>query len=138
MHHKISEGLAVSRDNSAEVTASAHALADADAVVVGAGAGLSAAAGFTYGGERFERLFGDFKAKYGYADMYSAGFYPYGTLEEHWAYWSRYIWCNRYEPAPKGTYAKLLRKLPRPHGAQRLRIRRVLLHQHGRLQLPAK
>ena len=43
--------------------------------------------------------------------MYSAGFYPYETPEELWAYWSRYIWHNRYEPAPKDTYGKLLRLL---------------------------
>ena len=54
-----------------------RALADADAVLVGAGAGLSAAAGYTYSGERFERLFADFIAKYHFRDMYSAGFYPY-------------------------------------------------------------
>ena len=84
------------------------ALSRADAVVVGAGAGLSTSAGFTYAGERFERLFGDFIAAYGFADMYSAGFYPFPTAEERWAFWSRYIWHNRYEPAPKDTYGKLL------------------------------
>ena len=87
------------------------ALEEADAVVVGAGAGLSTAAGLTYAGERFERLFGDFIARYGFRDMYSAGFYPYPTLEEHWAYWSRYIWHNRYVDAPKDTYAVLRRLL---------------------------
>lgn len=87
------------------------AIDEADAIVVGAGAGLSTSAGFTYSGERFERLFPDFIAKYGFADMYSAGFYPYETPEERWAFWSRYIWCNRYEPAPKDTYVKLLRLL---------------------------
>ncbi len=87
------------------------ALGRADAVVVGAGAGLSTSAGFTYAGERFERLFGDFIATYGFADMYSAGFYPFPTPEERWAFWSRYIWHNRYEPAPKDTYGKLLRLL---------------------------
>ena len=87
------------------------AIDEADAVVVGAGAGLSTSAGFVYSGERFERLFGDFAAKYGFRDMYSAGFYPYQTPEEHWAFWSRYIWHNRYEPAPKDTYDKLLRLL---------------------------
>ena len=84
------------------------ALDQADAVVIGAGAGLSTAAGLTYSGERFERLFGDFAAKYGIRDMYSGGFYPFATPEEMWAWWSRHIWCNRYEPAPKNTYAKLL------------------------------
>ncbi|MBQ9006523.1 MAG: Sir2 silent information regulator family NAD-dependent deacetylase [Atopobiaceae bacterium] len=86
-----------------------EALDAADAVVVGAGAGLSTSAGFTYSGERFERLFGDFIERYGFTDMYTAGFYPFATPEERWAFWSRYIWCNRYEPAPKDTYAKLLR-----------------------------
>ena len=40
--------------------------------------------------------------------MYSGGFYPYPSLEEHWAYWSRFIWYNRYTPAPKDTYRVLL------------------------------
>ena len=79
-----------------------------DAIVVGAGAGLSTAAGLTYSGERFERLFPDFIAKYGIRDMYSGGFFPFPTPEEQWAWWSRHIWCNRYEPAPKATYGKLL------------------------------
>lgn len=72
---------------------------NADAVVIGAGAGLSASAGFTYSGKRFEDNFADFIEKYGFQDMYSAGFHPYGTLEEHWAYWSRYIFMNRYQNA---------------------------------------
>ena len=63
----------------------------ADAVIVGAGAGLSTAAGFVYTGDRFTYYFSDFEKKYGFSDMYSGGFYPYATLEEHWAYWSRYI-----------------------------------------------
>ena len=84
------------------------ALAMADAVVVGAGAGLSTAAGYTYSGPRFSRLFGDFAARYGFSDMYSGGFYPYDTLEEHWAFWSRYVMCNRYYPIPGRVYQQLL------------------------------
>ena len=84
------------------------ALAMADAVVVGAGAGLSTAAGYTYSGPRFSRLFGDFAARYGFSDMYSGGFYPYDTLEEHWAFWSRYVMCNRYDPIPGRVYQQLL------------------------------
>ena len=84
------------------------ALDMADAVVVGAGAGLSTAAGYTYSGPRFSCLFGDFAARYGFSDMYSGGFYPYDTLEEHWAFWSRYVICNRYEPIPGGVYQQLL------------------------------
>ena len=84
------------------------ALQDCDAVVIGAGAGLSTSAGFVYTGERFEKHFHDFAEKYHFNDMYSGGFYPYDTLEEHWAYWSRYIWINRYTPAPKPVYNDLL------------------------------
>ena len=93
---------------SAQVDKLRAALAMADAVVVGAGAGLSTAAGYTYSGPRFSRLFGDFAARYGFSDMYSGGFYPYDTLEEHWAFWSRYVMCNRYEPIPGGVYQQLL------------------------------
>ena len=57
---------------------------------------------------RFSRLFGDFAARYGFSDMYSGGFYPYDTLEEHWAFWSRYIMCNRYDPIPGRVYQQLL------------------------------
>ena len=81
----------------------------ADAVVIGAGAGLSTAAGFTYNGERFEKYFSDFRKKYGFEDMYSGGFHPYQTPEEHWAYWSRYIYINRYMDAPKPVYDDLLK-----------------------------
>ena len=88
-----------------------RAIDSAEAIVVGAGAGLSTAAGLTYSGERFARLFGDFIERYGLRDMYSAGFFPFPTPEEKWAYWSRHIWCNRYEDAPKDTYGKLLRVL---------------------------
>lgn len=80
----------------------------ADAILIGAGAGLSTSAGFTYTGKRFTDTFADFISKYGFLDMYSGGFYPFETLEEHWAYWSRYIYINRYQDAPKDTYADLL------------------------------
>ena len=86
----------------------AAALQEADAVLVGAGAGLSTSAGFAYSGERFRRYFGDFEAAYGFHDMYSGGFYPFPTLEEHWAYWSRFIFLNRYCDPPKPVYQNLL------------------------------
>ena len=84
-----------------------EALQSADAVVIGAGAGLSTSAGFVYNGERFQKYFSVFAAKYGFQDMYSGGFYPYSTKEEFWAYWSRYIWVNRYMDAPKPVYDDL-------------------------------
>lgn len=83
-------------------------LYQADAVVIGAGSGLSASAGFTYSGERFQKYFKDFAGKYGIRDMYSGGFYPYSSLEEYWAWWSRHIYYNRYVDIPKPTYGKLL------------------------------
>ena len=79
----------------------------AETIVIGAGAGLSTSAGFVYDGERFRQYFSDFEEKYGFHDMYSVGFYPYNTLEEHWAYWSRYIYINRYMDAPKPVYSEL-------------------------------
>ena len=82
-------------------------LKNTDAIVIGAGAGLSTSAGFTYSGKRFEENFPDFIEKYGFKDMYSAGFYPFDTLEEYWAYWSRYIFINRYQNAPKDVYTDL-------------------------------
>lgn len=79
----------------------------ADSIVIGAGAGLSTAAGFTYSGERFEKYFSDFIQKYGFSDMYSGGFFPFESPEEHWAYWSRYIYINRYMDVDNGTYKTL-------------------------------
>ncbi len=84
-----------------------NALDECDVVVIGAGAGLSTSAGFVYSGERFEKYFSDFGKKYGFKDMYSGGFYPYQTKEEFWAYWSRYIFVNRYTDAPKPVYNEL-------------------------------
>ena len=69
---------------------------EADAIVIGAGAGLSAAAGLTYSGERFEKNFKEFIAEYKMTDMYSAGFYPFKTSEEKWGFWSKQILVNRY------------------------------------------
>lgn len=83
------------------------AASEADTIIIGAGAGLSTSAGFVYAGERFERHFSDFREKYGFQDMYTGGFYPYQTPEEHWAYWSRYIFVNRYMDAPNPVYQQL-------------------------------
>lgn len=80
----------------------------ADCILIGAGAGLSTAAGFTYSGERFEKNFADFIEKYDFKNMYSGGFYHFKTPEEYWAYWSRYIYINRYSDCDNGTYKKLL------------------------------
>ncbi len=84
-------------------------LAAADAVILGAGSGLSTAAGLTYSGPRFEKYFHDFEVKYGIHDMYSGGFYPFKDPTVYWAWWSRMIWVNRYQKAPKQTYQQLLK-----------------------------
>ncbi len=96
------------QDFSAQISRLKEKLQNAAAIVIGAGAGLSTAAGFAYSGERFEKYFSDFGEKYGFYDMYSGGFYPYDTLEEYWAYWSRYIFVNRYMDPPKPVYQRIL------------------------------
>ncbi len=105
----------VSRDTRRDLPARLEQLKtwfkEADAVLVGAGSGLSAAAGFTYSGERFDRFFSDFGKKYGFHDMYSGGFYPFPSPEEFWAYWSRYIYINRYDQPAGEPYEALLRLL---------------------------
>ena len=94
-------------DYSVEISRLKNEIETADAIVIGAGAGLSTAAGFTYSGERFEKYFSDFIEKYNFRDMYSGGFYPFETLEEHWAYWSRYVYINRYMDVDNGVYKGL-------------------------------
>lgn len=82
-------------------------LQQADAIIVGAGSGLSTAAGLHYDGERFQQYFEDFIQEYGFQDMYSAGFYPFETLEQYWAYWSRFIYVNRYDAGTCKLYRDL-------------------------------
>lgn len=86
-------------------------IATADAIIIGAGAGLSASAGFDYSGERFEKYFADFHEKYGITDMYSGGFYPFETLNEYWAWWSRLILVNRYNVPAGKPYTNLLKSV---------------------------
>ena len=101
---RMSEGYGTKEEKTARLM---DEIETADAIVIGAGAGLSTSAGFVYNGERFEKWFSDFAQKYGFKDMYSGGFYPYGTKEEFWAYWARYIYINRYLDAPKPVYERL-------------------------------
>ncbi|MBR1420279.1 MAG: Sir2 silent information regulator family NAD-dependent deacetylase [Selenomonadaceae bacterium] len=83
------------------------AIQNSETILIGAGAGLSTAAGYTYSGERFRSIFSDFEEKYGFHDMYSGGFYPFPTREEFWAYWSRYIFCNRYDQLASEVHRNL-------------------------------
>lgn len=84
-----------------------HLIQEADKIVIGAGAGLSAAAGLTYSGTRFQVLFKDYIARYGMPDMYSAGFYPFATPEEKWGYWAKHVYHNRYQPDGLALYQDL-------------------------------
>lgn len=77
-----------------------QAVENYDKILIGAGSGLSTSAGFDYSEERFHKYFSDFESSYGIQDMYSGGFYPFNSLEEFWAYWSRYIYINRFMDAP--------------------------------------
>ena len=96
------------RNYSADIEQLEVTLAEADCVLIGAGAGLSTSAGFVYDEDRFTKSFSDFEQKYNFHDMYSGGFYPFSSLEEQWAFWSRNIYINRYMDAPKPVYKKLL------------------------------
>lgn len=87
-----------------QIAQAAEAIREADYILIGAGAGLSAAAGLTYGGKRFEGLFPEFIEKYGMTDMYSAGFYPFPSEEARWGYWSKHVYVNRIEPEALELY----------------------------------
>lgn len=91
-----------------QITQASAYLKEADHVLIGAGAGLSAAAGLTYSGKRFQENFSDFIKKYGLQDMYSAGFYPFQTEEERWGYWCRHSYVNRIKPPALPLYQQLL------------------------------
>lgn len=91
-----------------ELTEEFFSLLDStDSVLIGAGAGLSAAAGFAYDGDRFTDSFGDFIDRYGFTDMYTAGFHDFSSSEERWAFWSRFVMINRYRDEENGVYKKL-------------------------------
>lgn len=100
--------LTSTKDYSEQTDRLKNEIETADAIIIGAGAGMSASAGFSYNGDRFERNFADFRKKYGFTDMYSGGFYPYNTLEEYWAWWSRHILLNRYDAPVGEPYTALL------------------------------
>ncbi len=96
-------------NNTKEIEKLKTAIKESDAIIIGAGAGLSTSAGFSYSGERFNKYFSDFHKKYPKInDMYFGGFYNFASMEEHWAWWSRHIYINRYVEPLNDTYTNLL------------------------------
>lgn len=83
-------------------------LNEAEAIVIGGGAGLSTSAGFEYGGTTFMNHFQYMHDLYGYHDMYTAGFHTFDKPESYWAYWSKFIYLNRYNQESLPLYDKLL------------------------------
>lgn len=90
-----------------------QAIAEADHIVIGAGAGLSTAAGLDYAGEDFRREFAPWIERYGITDLYTAGFYPFESQEEYWAFWAKHIWFCRYRTGALPLYRRLLALFPR-------------------------
>lgn len=80
---------------------------EADAVVVGIGAGMSAADGFKYIGERFTDAFPDFIAKYGLLDMLQASLFDFESVEEYWAFQSRFVVLNYLDQPVGQSYVDL-------------------------------
>lgn len=80
---------------------------EADAIIIGAGAGLSESAGICYDDEKFKTDFKEFIEKYHFKDLYSAGFYPFKTEEEKWAYWAKHIYFAYYERHHTALYQNL-------------------------------
>lgn len=90
------------------VDALRRAIGEADHIIIGAGAGLSTAAGLDYAGEDFRREFAPWIERYGITDLYTAGFYPFETNEERWAFWAKHIWFCRYRTGALPLYRRLL------------------------------
>lgn len=86
----------------------AELIEEAETIVIGAGSGLSTSAGLVFTGERFRKHFSEWEKRYGFHDMYSGWFHPYGTSEERWAYWAKYAVINRYGISGLPLYKSLL------------------------------
>jgi len=86
----------MNREFNIRIEKAKKAIEDAEYILLGGGAGLSDAAGLEYSGKSFKEDFAPFIEKYGFTDLYSAGFYEYETQEERWAYWAKHISMMRY------------------------------------------
>lgn len=77
---------------------------EADAILIGASNGLSITEGLHLFADNatFERLFGDFKQKYGLRCILQGMMAGWPSEEEKWAFWARLIhrYCGQYQPTP--------------------------------------
>ena len=80
---------------------------NATAILIGAGAGLTDGAGLKHDGEEFKRDFADYISRYGFRDLYSAGFHPFPSQEEFWSFWARHAAFMGINPLALPLYAKL-------------------------------
>ena len=85
----------------------AKKIKEADAILIGASNGLSITEGLHLfaDNEAFEKLFGDFKRKYGLRCILQGMMAQWPSEEEKWAFWARLIHhsCGQYGPPP-GMY----------------------------------
>ena len=75
-------------------------ITDADAVVVGVGSGLSSAAGFNHyhWAPALETHLGEFKDYYQFNSPFAGFYYGYSSLEQQWAYYTKYIYSMWHLP----------------------------------------
>lgn len=80
----------------------AEKIREADAILIGASNGLSITEGLHLfvDNAAFEKLFGDFKRKYGLKCLLQGMAAHWPSEEEKWAFWARLIhyYCSRYQP----------------------------------------
>lgn len=82
---------------------------EAETIVIGIGAGMSAAAGFTYTGNRFTNTFSDFISKYRFFDMLQASLFDFEDAQEYWAFQSRFSLLNFFDQPVGQAYVDLRR-----------------------------
>lgn len=75
-------------------------ITDADAVVIGVGSGLSSAAGFSHyhWAPALETHLGEFKDYYHFTSPFAGVYYCYSSLEQQWAYYTKYIYSMWHLP----------------------------------------
>lgn len=89
-----------------------EAISEAGHIIIGAGAGLSTAAGLDYAGEDFRHEFAPWIERYSFTDLYTAGFYPFESQEEYWAFWAKHIWFCRHRTGALPLYRRLREIFP--------------------------